>query len=389
MNLYNATPFAADYTLGLQKSGRHCLVIAAKATFDLPKNNNDQPRLSETQLELNDSDAYSGEPGESAPLFDNDFSPYKPKCDVILNASAYSNQPVTEKTVGFRVGDLEKRLKVIGPRYYQKGIFGIGPGTPATFTKQPISYNTAYGGCEIDKSTDPDEETTYTSYLRNPIGIGFYPNSTSDELVDKPLPLTEAIDDPITSYKSTKPIPQSFGPVARNWFPRYTLAGTYDQHWSDNVSPFLPEDFDEHYYQSAPEDQQCKHPCGGEMVILMGLVPQGNLIFSIPEVAVPMQVIMKNGDRHNLDPKIDTLTFEPDENRFCMVWRAHLGIRRSKHEVDTLIVGTPTPGWEHARMVDKPYVAMKDLAAFGRSFSTLRGEEENMEENFQKNDISG
>lgn len=387
MNLYNATPFTADYTLGLQKSGRHCLVIVAKATYDLPQNNDDQPLLSKNQLELNDSDAYSGEPGESAPLFDNDFPPYKPKCDVILNASAYSNQAVTERIVGFRVGDLEKSLKVIGPRYYQKGIIGIRPGNPVPFTKQPISYNTAYGGCEMDRSTDPEAEPTYTSFMCNPIGIGFYPNSTSDELVDKPLPLSEAIDDPITGYISTKPIPQSFGPVARNWFPRYTLGGTYNQHWSDNISPFLPDDFDEHYYQSAPEDQQCKHLRGGEIVILMGLAPQGNLRFCLPEVALPMQVIMKNGDRHNLDPKIDTLTIEPDENRLCMVWRAHLGIRRSKHEVETLIVGTPTPGWEHARMVDKPYVAMKHLAVFARSISRSRREEDFMEEVDEQNNI--
>jgi hypothetical protein len=46
----------------------------------------------------------------------------------------------------------------------------------------------------------------------------------------------------------------------------------------------------------------------------MGMLPQQkNLSFCLPEVKVPMQAILKNGDRHNLDPRIDTLTIEPDE----------------------------------------------------------------------------
>ncbi|MCG8429236.1 MAG: DUF2169 domain-containing protein [Chromatiales bacterium] len=374
MNLYNATPFAADYAFGLKKSGRNCLVIVAKATYDLPENSNQEPRLSETQLAPNNSDAYSGEPGQSAPLFDSDFPPYKPKCDVILHASAHSEQPVTEMIVGFRVGNLEKLLKVIGPRHYRNGVLGVKPGKPLPFTQQPISYDTAYGGSEIDNPNAPDEKVTYTSFMRNPVGIGFYPNSSGDELVDKPLPLTEALDDPIIGHTSTKPIPQSFGPVARNWFPRSSLGGTYDQNWSDNVAPFLPDDFDERYYQSAPDDQQCDHLHGGERIALMGLAPQGNLTFTLPKVELPMQAILKNGDRHNLDPRIDTLTIEPDEKRFTLVWRAHITIRQSIHEMDTLIVGKPTRGWEHARMVDKPYVAMQDLMGFGKYLKRLMEE---------------
>ncbi|PVV06646.1 MAG: hypothetical protein B6D77_15350 [gamma proteobacterium symbiont of Ctena orbiculata] len=376
MNFFNATPFVADYTFGLKKSGRNCLVIVTKATYMLPRNNNEQPRLSKNQLDLHKSDIYSGEAGQSTPLYDNDFAPYKPKCDVILHASAYSEKPVTEMIVGFRVGKLEKLMKVIGPRYYRKTVIGIKPGEPIPFTRQPISYDTAYGGSEIDNPKAPREEITYTSFMRNPVGIGFYPNSNSDELVDKPLPLTEALNEPAVDCKSTKPIPQAFGPVARNWSPRSTLGGTYDQNWSDNVAPFLPGDFNEQYYQCAPEDQQCDHLHGGEMLTLMGLVPQGNLTFHLPEVTLPMQVIMTNGDRHNLDSRVDTLTIEPDKNRFTLVWRAHVGIRRSKHEIGTLIVGTPTRGWEHARLVDKPYVAMKNLCAFGRYVSNLRHERE-------------
>jgi hypothetical protein len=291
----------------------------------------------------------------------------KPKCDVILHASAHSEEPVSEMIVGFRVGNLEKFLKVIGPRHYRQAVLGVKPGKPLPFTQQPISYDTAYGGSQIDNPKAPEEKITYTSFMRNPVGIGFYPNSRNGDLVDRPLPLSEAIKKPIKGHTSTKPIPQAFGPIARNWYPRSTLGGTYDEHWSDNVAPFLPEDFDERYYQCAPEDQQCDHLRGGERVTLMGMLPQQkNLSFCLPKVNVPMQAILKNGDRHNLDPRIDTLTIEPDERRFTLVWRAHITLKQSIHEMDLLIVGKPTKGWEHARMVDKPYVAMENLIAFGK-----------------------
>ena len=44
----------------------------------------------------------------------------------------------------------------------------------------------------------------------------------------------------------------AFGPVGRSWQPRIRWAGTYDQKWMDEKFPFLPEDFDERYYQCRP-----------------------------------------------------------------------------------------------------------------------------------------
>jgi hypothetical protein len=241
------------------------------------------------------------------------------------------------------------------------------------FTQQWISYDTAYGGSQIDNPNAPEEKITYTSFMANPIGIGFYPNSNKTDLLDRPLPLTESINKPISGHTGIHWVPQSFGPVARNWLPRSKLGGTYDQHWSDNIAPFLPEDFDESYYQCAPQDQQCKHLRGGERITLMGMLPkQKNLSFTLPKVALPMQAILKNGDRHNLDPRIDTLTIEPDEQRFTVVWRAHITLRQSIHEMAMLIVGKPTPGWEHARRVDKPYVSMKNLLSISKSFHSRR-----------------
>ena len=50
--------------------------------------------------------------------------------------------------------------------------------------------------------------------------------------------------------------PMGFGPGRPRLDAPLSYAGTYDQNWLDNVFPFLPADFDERYYQAAPEDQQ-------------------------------------------------------------------------------------------------------------------------------------
>jgi len=101
------------------------------------------------------------------------------------------------------------------------------------------------------------------------------------------LPQTEELNNPVESRKSKNYNPQSFGPVARNWYPRYKLGGSYDKNWVENIRPFLPDDFDEGYYQCAPEDQQITHLRGGELVSLFGLTPEDKISFKLPEKNVP------------------------------------------------------------------------------------------------------
>jgi len=379
MNLYNATPFAAAYSMGIQKSGRSCLVIVAKATYKLPTAQQ-EPELAEEQIAPFETDSYTGEPGDSAPLYENDFATFKPRCDVILHGSAYSREPVTERQVGLKVGNLEKLFKVIGPRHFEKanGNYALQASQPEPFTRQKISYDTAYGGYEKTGHVGNNGEENYETFMANPVGIGYCPNSDPDDLIGKPLPQTEEINTPITSRKNNNYVPQSFGPVARNWYPRYTLGGTYDDKWIENIRPFLPDDFDEAYYQCAPPDQQVPHLRGGELIALFGLTPEEKTSFYLPKNSVPMQAILSNGDRHNLNPVIDTLTIEPDEKCFYLVWRARIALKRNVHEVDSLIVGKPSAGWERARMMDKRYLPLIQLNSFKLELQQRIDEEERL-----------
>jgi len=65
MNFVNETKFEADWTLGFEPDGRELLVVAIKATFQIPKNG-DEPELAEEQVPLTEADEFTGEPGFSA-----------------------------------------------------------------------------------------------------------------------------------------------------------------------------------------------------------------------------------------------------------------------------------------------------------------------------------
>ena len=146
---------------------------------------------------------------------------------------------------------MQKQFDVVGKRVWVADIFGATATEPESFTVMPISYDVAFGGLD-NLDTDPGKHEALPA---NPIGKGFYPQSKGRPIDGKPLPNTEEpgkpVDRPEVSYN-----PMGFGSVGRSWQPRPAYAGTYDQNWIDNVFPFLPADFDERYYQSAPLDQQ-------------------------------------------------------------------------------------------------------------------------------------
>jgi hypothetical protein len=125
----------------------------------------------------------------------------------------------------------------------------------------------------------------------------------------------------------------AFGPLGRAWQPRVGLAGTYDKHWRDNVCPFLPEDFDDRYFQAGPPNQQMSHPIGGEVVELLNLTPVGQTIFRLPSYRVSMIVWPRRRASHEVVAALDTIVIEPEQRRVILVWRSFLALRKNIFEV--------------------------------------------------------
>ena len=369
MDLINATKMQAGYTMGMQPDGRELLVVAIKGSFTLPLDGS-EPELLDEQVPLIDADIYTGEPGFSAPLYEVDYAPHKARCDVLLNGSAYApgGRPAKKVPVRLRVGSMIKEFDVIGDRIWQVSKMAYTHSFPQPFSVMPISYDRAFGGSD-DKHPD---KSKHSAYMPNTVGRGYHVN-TSHELMDNtPLPNTEergkSISLPVGKYR-----PMSFGVIARNWEPRYKLAGTYDQNWIDNVFPFLPADFNDAYYQAAPVDQQIDFLQGNEVVELINLTPQGRTVFRLPKKEIPVTFFLKKGGKEERQAVADTLVLEPDLNRFTITWRAHLPLKKNMFEVPQILAGNMPRAWWRARELGKTYY--RSLEELSRSKRAQAAEE--------------
>lgn len=345
MELINATRMVAGYTMGLEPSGRESMVVVIKGTFVLPKAG-EQVRLHDEQMPLVMADTFTGEPGLSAPVHETDFAPRKHACDILLLGSAHApgGRPTSRVEVGLRVGPLVKQMDVVGDRVWDAGITGISATAPSLFTRQPISYDVAFGGVD-QESDDPAE---HDAYLVNPVGRGYRKHLRGAWVDGRPLPNTEESGQPVTwptdSYK-----PMAFGPIGRGWAGRYEYAGTYDQQWIDDVFPFLPKDFDERYFQAAPADQQVPFSAAPMEVRLANLTPDGLRQFVLPHFQAPVHVFPRRGPREDLTATLDTIVFEPDQERFTMSWRVARPLKKNMFEIAQVMVGKKGREWWQQR----------------------------------------
>ena len=158
---------------------------------------------------------FTGEPGLSAPLYESDYAPRKPRCDVLLNGSAYApgGKPTERVTVSLRVGSMaevvrrsrQSRLEVVA-------CCSSTPTDPEPFTVMPISYNNAFGG--VDRSQE--DPAKHRWYPANHAGVGYHEYLDAEFIDGKPLPNTEETGKKVTDPRG-KYRPMAFGPIGRAW----------------------------------------------------------------------------------------------------------------------------------------------------------------------------
>lgn len=362
MELINATRFQAAYTMGTDPSAREHIVVAIKGTFAFPERDGEVCPLASEQVPLVVADEYWGEPGYSSPRYEVDFALRKPRCDLLLNATAYApgGRPTERVRVGVKLGAWSKVIDVVGDRVWQQRAGMLAPSAPEPFAALPLTYERAFGGID---DTDPERAD---AYMPNPIGRGHGVVRSGERLIGRPLPNTEEPGQPVTApwgaYR-----PMGFGIRARNWQPRYPYAGTYDQQWIDEVFPFLPADFDDRYYQAAPEDQWIDEPQGGVEVMLANLTPEGRTSFRLSLGDIPVVFFRRDGSREDRRATLDTLLIEPDARRLMLSWRASIPLKRNVFELPECLVGRKSRAWWRARELGKEYYPSLDaLVRAGR-----------------------
>jgi len=382
MESINHTPFPSLSFPARDENGQPSHVLVMRATYDI--NSDGTLGLSGKQAPLVLTDEYHGEPNKSSVRQESDLVPYKPWCDVIVNATAFA--PEGRPSLGFVVGVkidgaqgenaepgpviLEKTLVVTGPRRWEKGRVGgwklMPPKVPVV--SLPLRYEYAFGGeCRVDRD-DPDgrrvdaalhlsEEQranhpegrdaaplAHAVCEDNPIGIGFMEEwyLKARKLKRFPAHQIDAPENPVTVLCKAYP-PIGFGAVAKAWKQRLQLAGTYDNEWLETRWPDLPGDFDMAFWNGAHPDMQTPHLAGNEEVTLTNLTPEGFLKFRLPGNPPFVKVRYATGRESSVAAKLDTLIIEPDASKASVVWRA---VMPAVQEVVTLETHCAASGFE-------------------------------------------
>jgi hypothetical protein len=332
LQLENQTPYAAERTVVMDKTGEKSWVVAVKATYLLRPDGTTE--LAETQTPPFYSAEYTGEPGKSSIRYEADLIPMKSATDVLVNGHAYAprGKPVDAMEVSIRVGPLNKRLRVVGNRQWYVGVTGgLASSPPTKFERMPIAYERAFGGWD---TTDPDP-AQQRLYSKNPIGTGFAVKE--QHLAGHALPNLEDPSHLISSWND-RPAPAGLGAIASHWSPRLEWGGTYDDAWMEKKFPLLPDDFDDRFHQAALPDQQVSgYLRGGEMVDLENLTESGRLQFYLPKAYLAFTTRFGSRKQEHR-ASLQTVVIEPDVPQVILVWQTSLACHHLLDELDETIV---------------------------------------------------
>jgi hypothetical protein len=325
LQLDNKTPFACAFAVLPNHDGIDTLYVVVKATVNL------RPKLALAPAQTPPSlvDEYYEAPENSSLKQVSEMHIGKPGTDVLLVgcARAPRGQHAESVMVSMSVAERTKQVLVMGDRTWQSD---GKPSSPREFEAIPLVWERAFGGMHTLEELVFAEE-------RNPIGVGFRGKQPSDSMVGQPVPNLEDPAAPIGSWDD-RPAPACFAPIAPSWLPRRAFAGTYDAAWQNQRAPYLPADFDLRFFQCAPPEM-CfdRYLQGTEAVQIQGASEDGPLDFTVPTVRPTVEVIVAGAPREPT-VNLETLLFEPDENRASMTWRAALPCDRETLKVQKIIV---------------------------------------------------
>ena len=316
--LNNQTPFSAERTWVRDKNGAEVWLVAVKGSFNIRPDG--VLNLSVEQEPVVLAPEYAGDPLSSSLLADTDLPHKKSATDVLLFGHAYApgGKPVNRMRVAIKVANIYKELHISGNRKWLDSPNGILISGAEPFNMMPITYERGFGGMDLTHQ-DPKK---HDWDLRNPAGCGFA--VCEEHLIGKPVPNIEDPKSLVNRFLQGS-TPAGFGPIAGHWAPRRRYIGTYDEKWEKHRQPLLPEDFDERFYQCAPEDQQVPgYLKGGEQVDLYNLTPSGRLQFHLPRISLSFNTHFDDGSIDDHRAVLHSVILRPDIPRVVMVWHTHL-----------------------------------------------------------------
>ena len=246
---------------GYDGDGRESVTVLAKGTYSLEHGETPEPLGPEDRLPFVMADEFWGEPGASAVKYEAEVAPFKPFADLVLLGHAYD--PRGRATKGVNV-----EFEVDGNRHAAK-----------------VTSSEALDAIPLHFLERPSGGPNWLRTNRPRSGFGFYP---------------------------------------KNFRPRVDYAGTYDEAWESERSPFLPEDFDYRFFQSAfPSLIRSRYLAGGESLRIVGACDRGRIDSAVPRIGIDVEVF-QDADEQRHPAHLDTLVALPDLGKLVMIWRLML-----------------------------------------------------------------
>ncbi|WP_312239696.1 DUF2169 domain-containing protein [Pantoea sp.] len=342
----NYTAFPALQYQGIDQKDRQFTIVVARVTYDIEIKES-KAALKLAPLAEQSSLIYSDVPCKASPHscieFESDLAPYKPKTDVVIHAAAYApnGKAASEFEVAAKVGESIKKLRIHGPRYWRATPVGWGLSPAKPIDKLDISYEYASGGCY-------EMNNQIFASPANPSGMGWYPEEylKKCQINRLPAPQVESAHAPV-KYISEIITPAGFGYFGKSWRGRIEFAGTYDRVWLEKRHPYLPEDFDFHYWCGAHPDLQIAHPqpCDTLPVELQGLIsayeiPDQRVYFHIPVETLFVFVKTALGVGVAKDMLLDTLVIDMRNRKVFCTYRVTLAEELEAIETELRYIAT-------------------------------------------------
>lgn len=331
MRIDNATPLAVERFVVFDRQGRELLVVVVKGTWEIASKG--EVVFSESQDPIEPSDRYAGEPGATSLLAEGELTLPKPATDVVFTGHAVAPKPGTKVLqVSVTVGRRRQTANVYGERRWTSTLGVDRMSGPVPFERIPLDWEHAFGG--VDAS--PADAAQRDWVRENPIGRGFVAAKTRKKAEEVIVP---SIEDPASPYRALGERIRTVGflPIAPHWEPRKSLAGTYDEAWTETRAPLVPSDFDERFLLTAPVGLRGDDRLvGGESCEIVGTTEAGALRFALPGIRPEIRAAFA-GASFGVSSALDTVHVDTDAMKLHLVWRGGI---------------TPKPGIDALRAVE-------------------------------------
>lgn len=216
MEVVNHTPFPAAAFEAIDQYGQEFHVFVLRQTLDFSSG---KLEYADKQAPLCDEDEYFGTDYSGSLRQESDYCPFKPRCDVIVNATAYSpgGKAVPKFPVGLIVTRdgkklIDKTLLISGERFFRKrpalvrlfqrfvnwgtlSLVRLNPWkltSPTPFTSLPLRADYAYGGeCRVEQD-EPAARRVPAKYRLSKEQLAVHPDARG---TDKKPPIAHVAFD--------------------------------------------------------------------------------------------------------------------------------------------------------------------------------------------------